>query len=74
MQILKDHLDDLHTLAVALLEYETLSGDEIKALLKGEDIRKDEGPGPSARPPQSAAPTSAVPSAGLDHGEPQPEG
>jgi cell division protease FtsH len=34
--LLKKHIKDLHTLAAALLEYETLSGDEIKAVLKGE--------------------------------------
>jgi cell division protease FtsH len=34
--LLKKHLKDLHTLAEALLEYETLSGDEIKGVLKGE--------------------------------------
>ena len=29
------HIDDLHTIARGLLEYETLSGEEIKDLLKG---------------------------------------
>jgi len=33
-RILTERLDDLHTLAKALLEYETLSGDEIKDLLE----------------------------------------
>ncbi|MEY3985583.1 MAG: hypothetical protein RLZ59_1028 [Pseudomonadota bacterium] len=32
-KLLKKHIKQLHTLAEALLEYETLSGDEIKALL-----------------------------------------
>ncbi len=40
--ILKEHKDDLHKLAESLLEYETLSGDEIKAVLAGEEIRKQE--------------------------------
>jgi cell division protease FtsH len=36
--ILTKHLDDLHTLAKALLEYELLSGDEIKDVLAGKPI------------------------------------
>ncbi|MGI4948439.1 MAG: ATP-dependent zinc metalloprotease FtsH [Janthinobacterium lividum] len=43
-QLLTDHVDQLHLLADALLEYETLSGDEIKKLIAGEDIaRRDVG-------------------------------
>jgi cell division protease FtsH len=42
--LLNEHSDQLHTLAQALLEYETLSGDEIKRLLAGETIdRGDAG-------------------------------
>jgi cell division protease FtsH len=44
--LLEKHRDDLETLAKALLEYETLSGDEIKAVLKGETIDR----GGSSRP------------------------
>ncbi|WP_188053127.1 ATP-dependent zinc metalloprotease FtsH [Sphingosinithalassobacter sp. CS137] len=40
-QILTDHSDQLHTLAQALLEFETLTGDEIKRLIAGEDIGRD---------------------------------
>ncbi len=43
--VLTDHSDQLHLLAGALLEYETLSGDEIKKLIAGENIgRMDQGP------------------------------
>ncbi|WP_108658533.1 ATP-dependent zinc metalloprotease FtsH [Acuticoccus kandeliae] len=35
MAIVKTNLDDLHTIAKGLLEYETLTGDEIRDLLKG---------------------------------------
>ena len=70
-QILTDYNDDLHTLANALLEYETLSGDEIKALLAGEEIRKNDK---SKAPPKPPTPSSTVPtSGGANMGEPQPE-
>jgi cell division protease FtsH len=43
--VLTEHVDQLHTLAGALLEYETLSGDEIKRLIAGEDLgRPTDGP------------------------------
>jgi cell division protease FtsH len=43
-QLLTEHVDQLHLLAEALLEYETLSGDEIKKLIAGDDIgRNDPG-------------------------------
>jgi cell division protease FtsH len=43
--VLAEHIDQLHLLAGALLEYETLSGDEIKKLIAGEEIgRIDNGP------------------------------
>ena len=63
-QILTDKLEDLHKIGKALLEYETLSGDEIKALLRGEKIvrKETEDAAPSS-------PTSSVPSAGRPRGE-----
>jgi len=54
--VLTEHLDQLHLLAGALLEYETLSGDEIKKLIAGEEIgRVDQGP---KAPAMKAAGTS----------------
>nr|WP_262694965.1 ATP-dependent zinc metalloprotease FtsH [Kordiimonas aquimaris] len=71
--ILNDNIDDLHTLAKALLEYETLSGDEIDALLRGEPIKvKPKKPTDTSPKPPSRA--SAVPTSGIAQGEPQPEG
>jgi cell division protease FtsH len=39
-QILLEHTDDLHKLAAALLEYETLTGEEINQLLTGKGLKK----------------------------------
>lgn len=41
-RILTEHLDELHSIAGSLLEFETLSGDEIRGLLKGEAIKRVE--------------------------------
>jgi cell division protease FtsH len=41
-KLLTDNIDQLHLLAKSLLEYETLSGDEIKRLLAGEQIRQED--------------------------------
>ncbi|MBX3584001.1 MAG: ATP-dependent zinc metalloprotease FtsH [Rhizobiaceae bacterium] len=42
-RILKDHRDEWLAIAEGLLEYETLSGDEIKALIAGEKPARDLG-------------------------------
>jgi len=59
-QILTDFRDELDKLGNALLEYETLSGDEIKDLLAGKDLHRDHGSDDNA-PDQ---PTGSVPTAG----------
>ena len=44
-KILKEKTKEWETLAKALMEYETLTGDEIKAVIAGETInRKNETP------------------------------
>ncbi len=69
-EILTKHLDQLHTLAKALLEYELLSGDEIKDLLAGKKIiRADD----EDETPIDKGPTSSVPTTGGIGGE-QPQG
>ena len=59
--ILDEHLDGLHTVAKALLEYETLSGEEVKALLRGEKIYRPEEPVDINSDTQSRGQRSAVP-------------
>ncbi len=66
-KILTDHLSDLNVLARGLLEYETLTGDEIIALLKGiapvrtpyEEPEPQRGQGPSV--PQAGRPRGPGP-------------
>ncbi len=61
-KILTDHNGDLITIAEALLEYETLSGAEVDALLRGESVVRPNG---DEEPPQgSAGHRSSVPSSG----------
>ncbi len=70
-RILTERHDEHIRLAEALLEYETLTGDEIKDLLAGNPPRRDGGDGETAAPSRS----SAVPPAGSkrasDGGEPE---
>jgi cell division protease FtsH len=58
-EILSKNVDGLHVIAKALLEYETLSGDEVQALLRGEKIRQ--GSGDADKPkPRSSVPTAGA--------------
>ena len=41
-KILNDNIDELHIVAKGLLEFETLSGDEIKDLIKGVKPTRDD--------------------------------
>ncbi|MBY6261446.1 ATP-dependent metallopeptidase FtsH/Yme1/Tma family protein [Azospirillum sp. 412522] len=77
--ILTENIDQLHTLAKGLLEYETLSGDEINRLLRGEPILRDDEretmPVPP-RPTTGSGRRSSVPPSGQESGGmgPEPQG
>ncbi len=77
-KVIRENIDQLHAIAGALLEFESLSGDEINGLLDGKQPVRDVEP-------EGSAAKSAVPSAGKakrpkpdpkpDEGmTPQPEG
>jgi cell division protease FtsH len=76
--VLEERSDDLHALAKALLEYETLSGEDVEAVLKGETVVRPsdvELPGEGGRKssvPQSGGARGAPPE--IVPPKPQPEG
>ncbi len=79
-RILTENIDQLHTLAKGLLEYETLSGEDISRLLRGEPlIRGDDRESSFAPPKQPTSPGRRgwVPTSGtMESGgmDPEPQG
>ncbi|MDI1283779.1 MAG: ATP-dependent zinc metalloprotease FtsH [Reyranella sp.] len=71
--ILTERLDELHKIAKALLEYETLGTEEIGQVLRGEKIIRDDtgGAGPERRRRASVPTSSGGPAPGANP-EPQP--
>ena len=74
-RLLSENVEELHRLARGLLEYETLSGDEIRTVLRGEPVirRIVDEPAPESR--RASVPTAgrpAVPPAGGLGPAPQP--
>jgi cell division protease FtsH len=72
--ILTERLEDLHMIARALLEYETLSNDEIGTILRGEKVVRDDtgGAGTSDRRRRASVPTTTTGPAPGANPEPQP--
>ncbi len=72
-EIIEGKRDQLEIIARGLLEYETLSGDEIQGLLRGDKPNREEPADTEATRPQSSVPTGGrgKPSGGFDPA-PQP--
>ena len=71
--VLSANEDQLHKLAAALLEYESLSGDEINAILRGETFsRPDDDEPPPRRGKRGTVPSSGA-AAGVADLEPKPQ-
>ncbi len=81
--LITKHRDELETIAQALLEYETLTGEELRGLLRGEPIVRVEEPDANNPPPvmptatpgdgerrRTSVPTSGIRPSGFP--EPQP--
>ncbi|MEA3003104.1 MAG: cell division protease FtsH [Sphingomonadales bacterium] len=73
--VLTEHLDELHRLAGALLEYETLNGEEAKRVIRGEDPGRED---PAHRRPSLPTAGTSIPSTrrprGGGIGGPAPQG
>src|SRR5215211_6418998 len=63
--LLEEQRDELETLAKALLEYETLSGDEIKAVLAGGSVDRGSAKGPTIPAAGSSIPKAKRPASGI---------
>ncbi|WP_088347870.1 MULTISPECIES: ATP-dependent zinc metalloprotease FtsH [Rhodomicrobium] len=68
-RIIEENIDELHTLAKGLLEYETLSGVEIIDLLKGKPPQREF----TAKDDKGGRPSSAVPASGKGRPAPEPD-
>ncbi len=70
---LTDYRNELEMLAKALLEYETLDGDEIPQVLKGEKLHRDTGGDTDSTSHKKKNKSGSVPAAGgVDLGSPEP--
>ena len=69
--IVTERLEELHALARALLEYETLSGEEAKRILKGESLERGD---PSDAEGPGGRRGGSVPSGGKGPVRPKPTG
>lgn len=63
-QLILSHLDELHRITDALMEYETITGEEVGKIIRGEPLNRDEGTRTyNGRRP--SVPSSGAPAEGL---------
>ncbi|HTR16342.1 MAG TPA: ATP-dependent zinc metalloprotease FtsH [Acetobacteraceae bacterium] len=62
-RILSENIEELHRLARGLLEYETLSGDEIRTVLRGEPIIRKVVDEPASENRRASVPSTTRPAA-----------
>ena len=72
-QILTERVEDLHKIAKALLEYETLSAEDIRAILRGESIYRPTEP-PVSRSDSGGGRRTSVPTTGSNKDKGRPGG
>ena len=72
--ILSENVEDLHRIARGLLEYETLSGEELRTVMRGEPVIKKVNDEPAPESRRASVPTTSrpIPPAGVPGAAPQP--
>ena len=72
-KLLKKHNDQLENLAQGLLEYETLNGEEIKIIVDGGSLSRNDGTDDEPTKPRAKKPRSGLPSGGRRSAKPSGE-
>ena len=70
-EVLQKHTGELEAMAQALMEYETISGDEAEAIMRGEKVVRESDDDGAEGPVDSAVPSIGKPS--QTRGEPNPD-
>ena len=73
-KILTKYRKALHDVAKALIEFETLNGEEVKQVMAGKKINRPDDTAPKAEPPAPIVPRTSPKSRGVTTLEPQTQG
>lgn len=71
-KVLVDNLDQLHAITKALIEYETLNGDEVHAIIRGESINRKDDDG-SATSDKPSSNVTSIPKISRRPSNPEPQ-